>query len=402
MLPASAVSTSSAPAEQVVDTGRTRCRAETPAGAEEVGAGEEPEVIVSVALVTGSAGLIGSEAVRHFAGLGLDVVGIDNDMRAQFFGPEASTAWNVLRLTSELSDTYTHHDTDIRDRDALAKIFRTYGKDIAVVVHTAAQPSHDWALRDPYTDFDINAVGTLNILQNVREHCIEAPVIHCSTNKVYGDRPNTLPLIELDTRWEIDPAHPYAEGIREDMPIDQCLHSVFGASKVAADVMVQEYGRYFGMKTAVFRGGTLTGPAHSATELHGYLAYVMRCNMERRTYKIFGYKGKMVRDAIHSHDVVNAFESFFRNPRSAAVYNLGGGRHSNASHLEAFALAEKISGNEMVTEYHDANRVGDHQWWIGSNATFEADYPDWKQVYDVPMILREIYEANVDKWRPAT
>lgn len=357
---------------------------------------------MSVALVTGSAGLIGSEAVRHFAGLGLDVVGIDNDMRAQFFGPEASTAWNVLRLTSELSDTYTHHDTDIRDRDALGKIFRTYGKDIAVVVHTAAQPSHDWAVRDPYTDFDVNAVGTLNILQNVREHCVEAPVIHCSTNKVYGDRPNTLPLSELPTRWEIDPSHPYAEGIREDMSIDQCLHSVFGASKVAADVMVQEYGRYFGMKTAVFRGGTLTGPAHSATELHGYLGYVMRCNMERRTYKIFGYKGKMVRDAIHSHDVVNAFESFFRNPRSAAVYNLGGGRHSNASHLEAFALAEEISGKEMVTEYHDANRVGDHQWWIGSNATFQADYPDWKQVYDVPMILREIYEANVDKWRPAS
>jgi CDP-paratose 2-epimerase len=218
---------------------------------------------------------------------------------------------------------------------------------------------------------------------------------------VYGDRPNTLPLTELDTRWEIDPSHPYADGIREDMSIDQCLHSVFGASKVAADIMVQEYGRYFGMKTAVFRGGTLTGPAHSATELHGYLGYVMRCNMERRTYKIFGYKGKMVRDAIHSHDVVNAFESFFHNPRSAAVYNLGGGRHSNASHLEAFAMAEEISGNEMVTEYHQANRVGDHQWWIGSNATFEADYPDWKQVYDVPMILREIYEANVDKWRPA-
>ena len=189
----------------------------------------------------GSAGLIGSEATRYFAGQGLDVIGIDNDMRAQFFGPEASTAWNVLRLTSELSDTYTHHDTDIRDRDALAKIFRTYGKDIAVVVHTAAQPSHDWAVRDPYTDFDVNAVGTLNVLQNVREHCIEAPVIHCSTNKVYGDRPNTLPLTELDTRWEIDPLHPYADGIREDMSIDACLHSVFGASKVAADVM--EIGR---------------------------------------------------------------------------------------------------------------------------------------------------------------
>jgi CDP-paratose 2-epimerase len=357
---------------------------------------------VSVALVTGSAGLIGSEAARHFARLGLDVVGIDNDMRAQFFGPEASTAWNVLRLNNELSDAYTHFDTDIRDRDGVARIFGRYGSDIAVVIHTAAQPSHDWAVRDPYMDFDINAVGTLNILQNVREHCIEAPVIHCSTNKVYGDRPNSLPLTELPTRWEIDPEHPYADGIREDMSIDQCLHSIFGASKVAADVMVQEYGRYFGMKTAVFRGGTLTGPAHSATELHGFLGYVMRCNMERRSYTLFGYKGKQVRDAIHSHDVVNAFESFFRNPRSAAVYNLGGGRHSNCSNLEAFRLAEEITGNEMIYEYNPVNRVGDHQWWIGSNATFEADYPEWKQLYDVPMILREIYEANVDRWRPAT
>lgn len=357
---------------------------------------------MAVVVVTGSAGLIGSEAVRHFAGLGLDVVGIDNDMRSRFFGPEASTAWNVLRLTSELGDSYTHHDVDIRDREALSAIFRRYGReDIALVVHTAAQPSHDWAVRDPFTDFDINAVGTLNVLQTVRDHCPETPVIHCSTNKVYGDRPNSLPYVELDTRWELEPGHPYEAGIREDMSIDACLHSVFGASKVAADVMVQEYGRYFGMKTVCFRGGTLTGPAHSATELHGFLGYVMRCNMERRTYKIFGYKGKMVRDAIHSHDVIAAFEAFFRNPRSAAVYNLGGGRHSNCSHLEAFALAEKITGQGMITEYHEANRIGDHQWWIGSNAAFQHDYPDWKQVYDVPMILQEIYEANVDKWTPA-
>jgi CDP-paratose 2-epimerase len=351
-------------------------------------------------LVTGSGGLIGSEAVRHFAGLGLDVVGIDNDMRRRFFGPEASTAWNVLRLTSDLGDAYRHHDVDIRDRDALAEIFRRYGRDIGVVIHTAAQPSHDWALRDPYTDFDVNAGGTLNVLQNVREHCIGAPVIHCSTNKVYGDRPNSLPLVEQETRWELAADHPYFDGIKEDMSIDASLHSVFGASKVAADVMVQEYGRYFGMKTACFRGGTLTGPAHSATELHGFLAYVMRCNMERRTYKIFGYKGKMVRDAIHSHDVVAAFEAFFREPRSAAVYNLGGGRQSNSTHLEAFALAEQITGQEMITEYHEANRVGDHQWWIGSNAAFQRDYPHWKQIYDVPMILQEIYAANVDKWVP--
>jgi CDP-paratose 2-epimerase len=357
---------------------------------------------VSVALVTGSGGLIGSEAVRHFAGLGLDVVGIDNDMRQEFFGAEASTAWNVRRLSDELGVAYSHHGVDIRDRDTLAKIFTRYGRDIAVVIHTAAQPSHDWAVRDPFTDFDVNAVGTLNVLQNVREHCIEAPLIHCSTNKVYGDRPNSLPLVEQETRWELDPAHRYyADGITEDMSIDQSLHSVFGASKVAADVMVQEFGRYFDMKTAVFRGGTLTGPAHSATELHGFLGYVMRANMERRLYKIFGYKGKQVRDAIHSHDVLSAFEAYFRNPRAGAVYNLGGGRHSNCSNLEAFALAGQISGTEMITEYVAENRVGDHQWWIGSMAAFRNDYPDWKQVYDVPMIMQEIHDANVDKWVPA-
>jgi CDP-paratose 2-epimerase len=355
---------------------------------------------VAVALVTGSGGLIGSEAVRHFAGLGLEVVGIDNDMRQEFFGAEASTAWNVRRLRDELGGSYVHLGVDIRDRDAVGKIFRRYGSDIAVVIHTAAQPSHDWAVRDPYTDFDVNAGGTLNLLQNTREHCIEAAFIHCSTNKVYGDTPNRLPLVEQETRWEIDPAHPYADGITEDMSIDHSLHSVFGASKVAADVMAQEFGRYFGMKTAIFRGGTLTGPAHSATELHGFLAYVMRCNMEQRTYRMFGYKGKQVRDAIHSHDVLSAFEAFFRAPRSAAVYNLGGGRHSNTSMLEAFATAERISGTAMITEYHEANRVGDHIWWIGSNAAFQADYPDWKQVYDVPMIMQEIYEANVDRWTP--
>src|SRR3954453_153603 len=279
-------------------------------------------------------------------------------MRQEFFGAEASTAWNVRRLSDELGSAYSHHGVDIRDREALSKIFSRYGREIAVVVHTAAQPSHDWAVRDPFTDFDVNAVGTLNLLQNVREHCIEAPFIHCSTNKVYGDRPNQLPLVEREPRWEIEPGPPYENGIKEDMSIDACLHSVFGASKVAADVMVQDYGRYFGMKTACFRGGTLTGPAHSATELHGYLGYVMRCNMERRTYKIFGYKGKMVRDSIHSHDVLTAFEAFFPKPRSGAVYNLGGGRFSNSSHLEAFALAGKISGTEMITEYVEQNRIG--------------------------------------------
>ena len=355
---------------------------------------------MSVALVTGSAGLIGSEAARHFAGLGLDVVGIDNDMRRYFFGEDGSTAWSVLRLTSELGDAYTHYDVDIRDRDGLEAIFKKYGSDIAVVIHTAAQPSHDWAVKEPFTDFDVNAVGTLNVLENTRQYAIDAPFIHCSTNKVYGDRPNSLPLVELETRYEIAPGHPYEQGITEEMPIDACLHSIFGAAKVAADVMVQEYGRYFGMKTACFRGGTLTGPAHSAAELHGFLAYVMRCAMERRVYRIYGYKGKMVRDVLHSHDVVAAFEAFFRNPRSAEVYNMGGGRHCNTSHLEVFALAEEITGNEMRTTYVDQPRIGDHQWWIGSMARFQEHYPQWRVTYDIPTILKEIYEANVDKWVP--
>lgn len=351
-----------------------------------------------MALVTGSAGLIGSEAARHFCRLGLDVVGIDNDMRRYFFGDDGSTAWSLLRLTSDLADAYTHFDTDIRSRDGLEEIFKKYGSDIAVVIHTAGQPSHDWAAKEPYTDFDVNAVGTLNVLENARHHCPEAAFIHCSTNKVYGDRPNSLPLRELETRYEIEPGHPYRQGITEDMSIDGCLHSIFGVSKVAADVMVQEYGRYFGLRTASFRGGTLTGPAHSAAELHGFLAYLMRCVMEGRTYRIFGYKGKMVRDAIHSHDVLTAFEAYFRDPRPGEVYNLGGGRHSNASHLEAFQLAAGITGREPQVEYVDQARVGDHQWWISSMAKFEAHYPGWQMAYDVPKILHEIYEANVDIW----
>lgn len=356
---------------------------------------------MSVALVTGSGGLIGSESARHFAKLGLTVVGVDNDMRGYFFGADGSTAWNVQQLQRELGSGYEHHSIDIRDRAALGELFSRYGKDIAVVVHTAAQPSHDWAAKEPFTDFDVNAVGTLNMLEYTRQHAIDAPFLFCSTNKVYGDTPNRLPLVEQDTRYEIDPSHTYYNGIREDMSIDDSLHSVFGASKVAADVMTQEYGRYFGMKTAVFRGGTLTGPAHSAAELHGFLAYLMRCNMERRVYTIFGYKGKMVRDAIHSNDVVTAFEAFFRAPRSAEVYNLGGGRQSNCSHLEAFTLAAEITGIEMRTRYDETARIGDHQWYVSDMGRFGEHYPDWKLTYDVPAILREIYEANKDNWKPA-
>jgi CDP-paratose 2-epimerase len=355
----------------------------------------------SVVVVTGSAGLIGSESVRHFAGLGMDVVGVDNDMRGYFFGADGSTRWNLDRLVHEVGDRYTHHDIDIRDRDGLDKLLAGLGGNVGLVIHCAAQPSHDWAAREPFTDFDVNAVGTLNMLEAVRRNCPAAPFIFTSTNKVYGDRPNSLPLIEQETRWELPPDHEYYDGITEDMSIDQCLHSVFGAGKVAADVMVQEYGRYFGMPTAVFRGGTLTGPGHSAAELHGFLAYVMRCVMEQRLYTIRGYQGKMVRDAIHSHDLVAAFEAFFRAPRVAEVYNIGGGRFSNCSHIEAFAIAAEITGREPKTAYDETNRIGDHQWWISSTARFEEHYPDWKLTYDVPAILREMYEANQDVWRPA-
>jgi CDP-paratose 2-epimerase len=353
---------------------------------------------VSVAIITGSAGLVGSEACLHFGRLGLDVLGIDNDMRATFFGEEASTAWNVERLQSQLGDGYRHHDLDVRDRGAILALFERYGSSIDLVIHAAAQPSHDWAAREPFTDFDINAVGTLNVLEAARLHAPEAVFIFTSTNKVYGDTPNRLPLEELEKRYEIDPGHPYADGITEDMSIDRSLHSLFGASKVAADVLVQEYGRYFDMRTACFRGGTLTGQLHSATELHGFLGYVMRCTMTGTPYTVYGYKGKQVRDAIHSLDLVRAFHEFFKSPRVAEVYNIGGGRFSNCSVLEAIDLSQEIAGRELEWSYEDRNRIGDHIWWIGSNARFQSHYPDWRMEYDVPRILKEIHEANRERW----
>ncbi len=353
---------------------------------------------MSVAIVTGSSGLIGSAAATHFAHLGLDVVGVDNDMRQYFFGPDSSTQPNGIKLSADLGARYTQVKADIRDRDALSDVFARYGKNIALVVHAAGQPSHDWATREPLTDFDVNAVGTMNMLEHTRQHCPDAAFVFTSTNKVYGDRPNHLPLIEHDTRWEIDPDHEYADGITENMSIDSCLHSIFGVGKVAADLAVQEYGRYFGMNTATFRCGTLTGPAHAAAELHGFLAYLMRCAMEARTYRIFGYQGKQVRDAIHCADLVAAFEAFFRAPRQGEIYNMGGGRHSNTSLKEAVTLAEKITGEQMTTQYQDANRVGDHIWWIGSTAKFSSHYPGWAYRYDVEAILTEIHQSNAETW----
>ncbi len=352
---------------------------------------------MSVALITGSAGLIGSEAVRYFAAQGLDVVGIDNDMRKVFFGQEASTAWNRLRLEQDL-DGYRHYDLDIRAYDAVERLFQLYGPDIALVIHTAAQPSHDWAARDPFTDFTVNANGTLNLLEATRAYCPDAPFLFTSTNKVYGDRPNTLPLIEQETRWEIDPAHPFAGGIPETMSIDQSKHSLFGASKVAADVLVQEYGRYFGMKTACFRGGCLTGPSHSGTQLHGFLAYLMKCAATGRPYTIFGYRGKQVRDNIHSADLIAAFDAFFKAPRVAEVYNIGGGRESNCSLREAITLCQDITGRPMNAAYSEESRIGDHIWYVSDLSRFKAHYPDWTITRAVPEILQEIYEANAERW----
>ena len=342
-------------------------------------------------LVTGSGGLIGSEAAKFFADKGFEIVGIDNNMRSYFFGAEASTEWNRKKVEEKLKDAYTHYNADIRDNDAVEKIFKKHKFD--VIIHTAAQPSHDWAAREPFTDFSVNATGTLVMLENMRKYCPEAVFIFTSTNKVYGDTPNRLPLVELDTRWELPKDHPYYNGIDESMSIDQTKHSIFGASKVAADVMVQEYGRYFGFKTAVFRGGCLTGPSHSGAELHGFLAYLIKCIASGKKYTIFGYKGKQVRDNIHSHDLVNAFYHFCQKPRSGEVYNMGGARNSNISMLEAITKIEKLLGKKANYELSSENRIGDHIWYISDVSKFKKHYPAWDFEYDIDAILKEMCAA---------
>lgn len=354
---------------------------------------------MSVVIITGSAGLIGSEAAVFFAEEGFHVVGVDNDMRREFFGAEASTDWNRNRLESRLGDRYTHCDFDIRDETAVDRLFNRYGTDLKMVIHTAAQPSHDWAARAPKIDFGVNAVGTLNLLEASRANCPHAVFIFTSTNKVYGDAPNQLPLVELSTRWEIEAGHAYSAGISEDLSVDQSMHSLFGASKLAADALVQEYGRYFDMPTVCFRGGCLTGPSHSGAKLHGFLAYLMKCTVTGAPYSVLGYQGKQVRDNIHSADLIRAFYAFFRNPRCGAVYNMGGGRHSNCSMLEAIDLCQQIAGRDLEWHYHDAHRSGDHKWWISDLSRFQADYPDWSLRHDVPEILQEIYDANVERWQ---
>ncbi len=354
---------------------------------------------MSLVVVTGSGGLVGSEAVRYYAPKSEVVVGIDNDMRAQFFGTGASTAWAVRDLASSFRN-YRHHDLDIRDETGIGRVFASYGRAITLLIHTAAQPSHDWAARDPLTDFTVNANGTLTLLEATRRHCPDAAFIFTSTNKVYGDRPNGIPLRELATRWEPANDHPYfAYGIDESMSIDESTHSLFGASKVAADVLVQEYGRYFGMNTVAFRGGCLTGPGHSGAMLHGFLAYLMQCTLTGAPYTVYGYEGKQVRDNIHSADLIAAFDAYYRNPRPGEIYNIGGSRFSNCSMLEAITLCEETAGRPLRWSYQEQNRVGDHIWWISDVRKFRAHYPDWSLTYDVPAILKDIREQAEERWR---
>jgi CDP-paratose 2-epimerase len=350
-----------------------------------------------IAIVTGSGGLIGSESARYFAQQGFDVIGIDNDMRAYFFGPEASTAHVSDELATTL-DGFTPVELDIRDRDGVDALLARHGSAVELIVHTAAQPSHDWAAREPHTDFGVNAVGTLNLLQAARDHTPDATFVFTSTNKVYGDRPNFLPLVELDTRWELPEDHEWFGGIPTDMSIDRCTHSVFGASKVAADIMVQEFGRYFDMPTVCFRGGCLTGPQHAGAQLHGFLAYLMKCTVTGDPYTIFGYKGKQVRDNIHATDVVRAFHEFHKDPKVAAVYNLGGGRASNVSMLEAIAKCQEIAGRELDYTLSDEARIGDHQWYVSDFSDFERDYPQWRLTFGIDEVLRDIHGHNVERW----
>jgi len=353
---------------------------------------------MSVAIVTGSSGLIGSNTVKFLHEKGFDIIGIDNDMRSYYFGAEASVKWVTDDIKKSVPG-FTHYPLDIRDQPEIEGIFRRYSSDIELIVHCAAQPSHDWAAIEPHTDFSVNANGTLVLLEAARKHSPETVFIFTSTNKVYGDLANDLPLIELEKRWELAETHHWREhGIDESMSIDQSKHSLFGTSKVAADLLVQEYGKYFGMKTGVFRGGCLTGPAHSGTELHGFLSYLVKCAVCRQPYTIFGHKGKQVRDNIHSADLVNCFWEFFKKPKTGAVYNIGGSRHSNCSMLEAIDLIEELSGFKVDYSISSDARIGDHIWWISDVRKFQSDFPEWRYQYNLTETLGQIIDTTVDRF----
>lgn len=341
-------------------------------------------------LVTGSSGLIGSEVCTYFASQGWHIHGVDNNQRATFFGPAGDTRWNQQRLASSLPH-YTHHELDIRDREQVLKLLADVRPN--AIVHTAAQPSHDRAAAIPFDDFDTNAVGTFNLLEATRRACPESPFVHMSTNKVYGDRPNTIPLVEQETRWDFaDPA--YEHGIPETFSIDQSKHSLFGASKVSADISVQEYGRYFGMPTCCLRGGCLTGPNHSGVELHGFLSYLVKCNLEGKLYRVFGYKGKQVRDNIHSEDVARFIAAFIESPRVAEVYNIGGGKSNSCSILEAFAITESFTGRKQQYEYVDENRIGDHICYYSDLRKMQSHYPGWQLQHTLSDTIRQIVDAS--------
>jgi CDP-paratose 2-epimerase len=353
------------------------------------------------AIVTGSGGLVGSQSVIHFAERGWTVVGLDNDMRARFFGPDASTGRMTAALAERFPREFLAEDVDIRDAEAVGRVFAGAPGRVGLVVHAAAQPSHDWAAGDPQTDFGVNAAGTLNLLEAARRHCPDAPFVFCSTNKVYGDTPNRLPLLELETRLELPPDHRWHGGIDTLMSIDGSTHSLFGVSKAAADLLVQEYGRYFDMPTLCIRAGCITGPNHAGARLHGFLSYLMRCTMTGAPYTVYGHGGKQVRDNIHAADLVRAFDAFAAAPRAAAVYNLGGGRRSNCSMLEAIELCQRIAGRELDWSLSDEARTGDHRWWISDLSGFERDHPGWEVERGVADILRQIHDANAERWAPA-
>jgi CDP-paratose 2-epimerase len=354
---------------------------------------------VAIAIVTGSGGLIGSESVAHFVELGYDVLGLENDMRARFFGAEASTGHVSAALAARFPDAFRSLQIDVRDRADVERLFAEHGEQIELVVHTAAQPSHDWAASDPHTDFEVNALGTLNLLEATRANALGATFVHCSTNKVYGDLPNALPLLELEERLELAPEHPYYEGIDTSMSIDRSTHSLFGVSKTSADLLVQEYARYFGMRTVCFRGGCLTGPNHAGAMLHGFLSYLMRATVTGEPYTVLGYAGKQVRDNIHAADLVAAFAAFHGAPREGgAVYNIGGGRACNCSMLEAIELCQRIAGRELEWTLSEQNRRGDHRWWISDLRPFTSDYPDWGLTRGLEDILREVHEQNAERW----
>ena len=348
---------------------------------------------MSVVLITGSTGLVGSESVRFFCKKGFDVIGIDNNLRKFFFGKDGSTLWLRNKLLKDFKN-FKNFNVDIRNFTSLDKIFKKYSKNISLIVHCAAQPSHDYGKNFPIIDFNINATGTLNLLELTKKYCALSPFIFMSTNKVYGDNPNKLKIYEKSTRWELKKSDKFFKGVNETFPIDNCTHSFFGVSKTYADLIVQEYGKNVGLKTVCFRGGCITGPNHSGTKLHGFLSYLVKLSLSKKKYSLIGYKGKQVRDNLHSKDLINCFWEFYKKPKKGEIYNIGGGRYSNCSILEALNIVEEISKTKIKKEFIKKPRVGDHIWYVSNISKFKKDYPNWKQIYNTKKIIEELIETQ--------